>query len=210
MVVGGKRVYRSPLRAEQARRTRAAVLDAAGHCFAERGYAATTMKDIAAQAGVAVQTVFSQGSKASLLLACVDRAVGGDDEDVALLAREPFVRLREAAELPTKLAAWREIAHSYSGRVVPAMKVFADAAGSDPEIAAAYAEYEARRFEDVRALLGTFEPWLRHGLDVDHAADVCWAVLGHVSADNLVRVRGWTLERYADFLEETVERLLLE
>lgn len=206
----GKRVYRSPLRAEQARRTRGAVLDAAERCFAEHGYAATTMKDVAAEAGVAVQTVFSQGSKASLLLASVDRAVVGDDEDVALLAREPFVRLRESQDLATKLEGWREIALAYSGRVVPAMKVFADAAGSDPEIGAAYEEYERRRFEDMRALLGTFEPWLREGLDVDGATDVLWGLFGHVAGDNLMRVRGWTVEQYADFLVDAVERLLLK
>ena len=205
----GKRVYRSPLRAEQARRTRAAVLDAAERCFAERGYAAATMKDVAAQAGVAVQTVFSQGSKASLLLACVDRAVVGDDEDDALLAREPFVRLRESEELDAKLAAWRQLARTYAGRVVPAMKVFADAAASDPEIEAAYVDYEQRRFEDVRALLAAFEPWLRDGVDVDGAAEVVWAVFGHVSADNLMRVRGWSVEQYADFIVDAVERLLL-
>ena len=50
----GKRVYRSPLREEQARQTRAAVLDAAGACFLERGYAATTMRDVATRAQVSV------------------------------------------------------------------------------------------------------------------------------------------------------------
>ena len=48
----GKRNYSSPLRVEQARRTRLAVLDAAERCFLEWGYAATTMKDVAATAGV--------------------------------------------------------------------------------------------------------------------------------------------------------------
>src|SRR6478672_11318927 len=97
----GKRVYNSPLRAEQAQRTRTAVLDAAGRCFLDKGYAATTMKDVAAEAGVSVQTVFGQGSKAALLLACVDRAVVGDDEEAPLLAREGMVRLissRDRAE----------------------------------------------------------------------------------------------------------------
>src|SRR5918997_3465516 len=105
-MTAGKRVYRSPLREEQARRTRAAVLDAAGRCFLERGYAATTMKDVADAAGVSVQTVFGQGSKAALLLGCVDRAVVGDDEAVALSAREPFLRFVQAPDLAGKLAAF--------------------------------------------------------------------------------------------------------
>src|SRR5919205_3682589 len=107
-----KRVYNSPLRAEQAQRTRAAVLDAAGRCFLDKGYAATTMKDVAAQAGVSVQTVFGQGSKAALLLACVDRAVVGDDEEVPLARREPFVRLLDSPDRAEKLAALGDLART--------------------------------------------------------------------------------------------------
>src|SRR5262245_1401080 len=108
-MVEGKRVYRSQLRAEQAQRTRAAVLDAASSCFLAHGYARTTMKDIAAEAGVAVQTVFAQGGKAALLLACVDRATVADDEESPLVERRPFVRLFESDSLSEMLEAWREL-----------------------------------------------------------------------------------------------------
>jgi AcrR family transcriptional regulator len=205
----GKRVYNSPLRAEQAHRTRAAVLDAAGRCFLEKGYAATTMKDVAAQAGVSVQTVFGQGSKASLLLACVDRAVVGDDEEAPLAQRELFVRLVEAPDRATKLSAVRDLAVKYVPHAVPMLEVFAAAAAADPEIADAWAEYERRRFADQRVLIGSFEPWLRDGLDADRAAEVSWAVFSHLPVLNLMRGRGWTLDEYADFLVDAIERLLL-
>src|SRR4051812_24837584 len=175
----GKRVYHSPLRAEQARRTRAAVLDAAGRCFLEKGYAATTMKDVAAQAGVSVQTVFGQGSKAALLLACVDRAVVGDDEEVPLAGREPFARLLEAGDRAAKLAALRDLAMIHVPHAVPMIQVFADAAAGDAEIAEAWAEYERRRFVDGRVLVGSFAPWLREGWDVDRATDVFCGVFSH-------------------------------
>src|SRR4051794_33252175 len=136
----GKRVYNSPLRAEQAHRTRAAVLDAAGRCFLEKGYAATTMKDVAARAGVSVQTVFGQGSKASLLLACVDRAVVGDDEDLPLAQRELFVRPVQIPDRPGKLAALRELVLHFVPTSVPVLRVFAAAAAGDAEIAEAWAE----------------------------------------------------------------------
>src|SRR5919199_1109952 len=100
--MAGKRVYNSPLRAEQAQRTRAAVLDAAARCFLDKGYAATTMKDIAETAGVSAQTVFAQGSKSALLLACVDRAVVGDDAAVPLAQREQFLRLVDSPDLADK------------------------------------------------------------------------------------------------------------
>jgi AcrR family transcriptional regulator len=209
-MTAGKREYRSPLRTEQARQTRAAVLDAAARCFRDRGYAATTMKDVAAAAGVSVQTVFSQGSKASLLLSCVDRAVVGDDQDVPLAGRDPFRRLVESTRRSDKLAAWREIAISHTGRVSAAMRMFADAAGGDPDVGAAFADYEQRRFADLRALVASFEPWLRADLDVDRATEMLWAVLGHTTSENLLRVRGWTLEEFADFVVDLVDRLVLQ
>src|SRR3954470_19884269 len=53
------RTYRSSVREEQARRTRLAILDAARLLFTEQGYAATTIAQIAAGAGVAVDTVYA-------------------------------------------------------------------------------------------------------------------------------------------------------
>src|SRR3954447_9935917 len=205
-----KRVYNSPLRAEQAQRTRTAVLDAAGRCFLDKGYAATTMKDVAAEAGVSVQTVFGQGSKAALLLACVDRAVVGDDEQTPLAQRELFVRPMEAPDRVGKLAALRGLALHFIPRSVPMLQAFAAAAAGDPEIAEAWADYERRRFADQRVLIGSFAPWLRDGLDVERATDIAWGVFTHALVGNLMGVRGWTLAEYADFLVEGVDRLLLD
>ena len=124
----GKRVYRSALRTEQAQRTRAAILDAAAGRFVERGYARTTMRDIARAADVSVQTVFAQGSKASLLLAAVDRALVGDDEAAPLLQRELFQRLFAASDRAEKLGVFREIARVYVPQTGPIMKAFGAAA----------------------------------------------------------------------------------
>ena len=205
-----ERVYNSPLRAGQAQRTRAAVLDAAGTCFLEKGYAATTMKDVAAAAGVSVQTVFGLGSKASLLLSCVDRAVVGDDEQAPLAQRDLFVRLVGAPDLAAKLGAAREMVRTYVPLTIPMIQVFADAAAADAEIAGAWAEYERRRLQDSRVLIGSFEPWLRAGLDVDRAAEIFWGVFSHVPVQNLIGARGWNLDEYADFLVDAVQRLLLD
>ncbi|MFD2093479.1 TetR/AcrR family transcriptional regulator [Blastococcus deserti] len=209
-MAAGKRVYRSALRAEQARRTRLAVLDAAGRCFVERGYARTTMRDIAQAAGVAPQTVFAQGSKAALLLACVDRTLAGDDEARPLMRRDEFRRLLEATDIGEKLQAFRSITVDYVPRTGPIMRAFASAAAVDDEIAAAWTEYGERRYADNRALVESFAPWLRPGLDVDRAVDVFWAVFAHPTSDALVGGRGWDVEQYADWLVDALERLLLD
>ena len=209
-MTAGKRVYRSAVRTEQARRTRAAVLDAAGRCFVDRGYGSTTMRDVAEAAGVSVQTVFAQGSKAALLLACVDRTLAGDDENAPLLQREVFQRLLTSPDLAEKLSIFRAITVEYVPRTGPIMRAFSSAAAVDAEIAAAWTDYGRRRYQDNRRLVESFAPWLRAGLDLDRAADVFWTVFTHEAAESLIGQRGWTLAQYADWLVDTFRRLLLE
>lgn len=200
------RTYRSVLRDEQARRTRGLVLDAAVTCFVRRGYSATTMKEIAAEARVSPQTVFAQGGKAALLLAAVDRSLTGDDEEVPLRARAAVQRLLGAQDRVEKLALLHAITRETVPRVLPMLRVFRDAVG-DPEIAAAWAEYERRRYTDMHALVASFAPLLREGLTVDEAADVYWSVFS-TETMNLF-LRRWTVDRFADWLVDAVDRLLL-
>ena len=64
-----RRSYASPLRAAQAAQTRQRILDSAVRLFAEGGYSATTLPDIAAEAEVSVETIQAHGPKRALLLA---------------------------------------------------------------------------------------------------------------------------------------------
>lgn len=61
------------LRGRYALATKEAIIAAARKLFAERGYFATTIEDIAAEAGVAPATVYSStGGKQNLLAAILD------------------------------------------------------------------------------------------------------------------------------------------
>ncbi len=65
--------YRSARRRQQAEETRLDILRAARRLFAERGYAATSMADVGAEAEVAVQTIYAGfRSKRGLVMALVD------------------------------------------------------------------------------------------------------------------------------------------
>src|SRR5437016_2610782 len=89
------RLYRSPRREQQARATRARIIAAAARRFLACGYAGTTMRAVAADAGVALPTVeLVFGTKAKLLKAVIDVAIAGDDEPVPTLPAARRHRLR--------------------------------------------------------------------------------------------------------------------
>jgi AcrR family transcriptional regulator len=82
-------VYRSPRRGAQAQDTRRRIVAAATEQFASAGYLATTMRSIAAAAGVSVASIeLAFGSKARLLKAAIDVAIAGDHNPVAVLDRD--------------------------------------------------------------------------------------------------------------------------
>src|ERR671918_753114 len=76
-----KRRYDSSRRRAQAEQTRLDILAAAQDLFAEHGYAATTLAQVASAANVVVETVYrAYGSKAKLFRAVVAAAVAGGGE----------------------------------------------------------------------------------------------------------------------------------
>src|SRR5438445_12171483 len=98
------RTYDSSRRRAQAGLTRAAVVDAARVRFLDRGYAATTIADIAGDAGVSVETVYKAfGNKAGLLKALFDVAIVGDHEPVPLEGRDMVARIQAEPDGREKL-----------------------------------------------------------------------------------------------------------
>src|SRR5215212_9319859 len=93
-----KRPYDSPRRREQAAATRLEILEAAQRLFEEQGYAATTMAAIAAEAGVALKTVYvAFETKAGVLRALWNLRLRGGSGDVPITEQR---RYREVLEEP--------------------------------------------------------------------------------------------------------------
>src|SRR3954453_22351273 len=99
------RSYRSPARTEAARVTRQAGLRAAYRLFSEHGYPRTTLAEIAAAAGVSVETVYKTfGNKRALLKEMADVTVGGDDEQVEMLERPDPLAVRDEPDQRRQVA----------------------------------------------------------------------------------------------------------
>src|SRR6476620_2228397 len=86
------RRYDSPRRREQAAATRGAILEAAQRLFERQGYAATTMAAIAAEAGVALKTVYVAFETKSGVLRALWHLLLRGDEDAAPVADRSWYR----------------------------------------------------------------------------------------------------------------------
>src|SRR5919199_2381242 len=80
-----RRRYDSPRRREQAAATRREILEAAERLFVRHGYAATTMAAIAAEARVALKTVYvTFETKSGVLRALWNARLRGEQDDVPI------------------------------------------------------------------------------------------------------------------------------
>jgi AcrR family transcriptional regulator len=196
-------------RAARTRATRRRIVDAATELFVAEGYGATTLEQIAARAGVAVQTVyFHFGNKRTVLQEAVDVAAVGDDEPVALLDRDWMDEARAERDPHRVLALWVAYGREILLRIGPIMGVVRDAAVTDPEMAAQWATNEQQRATAFRVLVEHLEERGALRVPVDEAVDIVCAVHG-TEVYGVLRARGWSAERWERFVVETLDHALL-
>ena len=141
------------VRGTRTRITRRKIVTAAAELFVAEGYHATTLEQIAARAGVAVQTVyFHFGNKRSVLKEAVDVAAVGDDEPVAMLDRPWLEEARAEPDPRRVIELWMGYGRGIMTRVGPIMRVVRDAAVVDPEMAEQWATNEAQTAAAFRVL----------------------------------------------------------
>jgi AcrR family transcriptional regulator len=209
MSAPGKRAYSSDLRADQARRTRKRIVDAAAALFTEQGFSATTIDAVAAAAGVSRKTVFTSvpDGKVGLLKLAYDFTIAGDDEPLSLMQRpglqgviaepDPYRRYIEFAAFATKTNA----------RIYPLHLALHGAAEVDADARALYQRWEVERRQIFRD--GLIEPLvkqkaLKPGLRPGEAADILFLLVSPPTYHRLVVECGWTPARYQRWLAETM------
>jgi AcrR family transcriptional regulator len=207
-----RRAYRSPQRAAAAQATRHAVLEAARSLFTERGYAKTGMTDIAARAGVAVDTIYaSVGRKPDLMRALLETAISGTDEAVPPEERDYVQRIRSACTAGAKLAVYAQAVASIGVRMAPVHRALREAALTDAACAALRDEISARRAANMEMFAADLRSTgeVRDDLTDRDVADIVWSMNDADYYALLVGGRGWSPERFAGWLSEAWTRTLL-
>lgn len=207
-----RRRYRSPLREEGARRTRQAIVAGARELFTAGGYAATSLADIAAAAGVARPTAFAAfGSKAALLRQVLDQALAGDDEPIPVARRPWFRPVWDAATPAAVLDAYAGVCTLINGRCARLFEVVRRAADQSAEIAELWDTLQRNRRAGARMVVehaASLGP-LGAGLDIEQATDILWIFNDPAHYDTLVTGRGWPEARYTRWVSGQARHALL-
>ncbi len=197
------RRYDSPRRSQQAAATRREILDAALRLFEQRGYTATTMAAIAAEAGVALKTVYlAFQTKRGLLLALWHVRLRGDEAPMPVGERPWFREVVDERDPERLLRLNARNSRVVKERAGPLLEILRNAAPADVELAALWKRIQAEFYDNQRSIVERLRAInaLRPGLEVGHGADILWA-LNHPDLYRLlVGDRGWTPEQYEDWL----------
>lgn len=205
-----KRRYDATRRQEQARQTRATVVDTAARLFLRDGYAATTVAAIATGAGVSVETIYKAfGGKPGLVRAIRDKALAGEGP-VPAETRSDQLQASES-DPRSIIRGWGALTTEVAPRAAPILLLVRAAATTDPEIARLQAEMDddrlARMTHNASNLFQAGH--LRKGVTVEEAAGVLWTYSSPELYELLVLNRGWPLERYGRFIADAMIAALL-
>jgi AcrR family transcriptional regulator len=200
-----RRRYNSTRRREQARQTRADILDAARRLFIEHGYTATTLASIAETAGVSVDTIYgAYGSKPELFRTLIRVSVRGDEDPASLQEREVIKAIVAEPDPRRKIEMYAEMLAEVNPRHAPLVVALREAARGDPDLAAIWERHKTDRLEGMAAFASHLaaEGALRPGLSEVEARDVLWTLNSTDVHDLLVGERGWSPERYGAWVAE--------
>jgi AcrR family transcriptional regulator len=207
-----KRTYASPLRAEQARNTRRAIVDAAARMFVERGYGETTVDAIAAEAGVSRKTVFtSVGGKVEALKVARDWAIVGDDAPIPMLERPAIKAATQQKDARKVITSYVQNYADSAGRVAPIHHVIEAAKGLDVDVRTLSEEGWAQRRHGMAMFAAHLDKLgaLRTDLTVEMAGDLLWLYNDPETYFKLVLTRGWPVERFKTWLGDTLVQQLI-
>lgn len=191
--------------------TRAAIVSAAARLFFERGYHGTGMDEIAAAAGVAVQTVYNSiGSKRDVLVRVLDYAASGESAPTPVdeVARQRVAGIDDPREL---LATVVSVTRANFDRTIPVFRVIREAATVEPAL------YELERDRHRQRLINFRHPLerldelaaLRPDVTVEQGSALVFTVVHPEQYRFFVEDVGWSRRRWQEWATAALESALL-
>jgi len=196
-----RRSYDSSRRRAQAEENRSAIVRAARDLFIAQGYGRTTIADIADSAGMSVETIYAAfGNKPALLHRAWDITVGGDDQDVVFHERPEVVAIRNEPDLAERLMLHAAFSTKTATRIAPFQLMVQSAAEAEPAAAAMLEEMGRQRLAGMTVMAAGAAQTQQLAVTEDECRDVIWSMTDGMLWHRLVNERGWSNERFAEWL----------
>ena len=183
----------------QAQATKDRIVAAARSLMSQRGWDATTMAAIAAEAGVAPQTVYATfGSKLAI--------VNGMRQVMLRDAQIPQLMDEAASESDPRrrLEVWARAIRQQLETSYDVIAIHRQAARSNPDFSMEFRKVLDNRSRHFHEFVHGLGGALGDGLDERTAVDILWALANEEIYRELVMERGWTPERYEQWLARTL------
>ncbi|MFZ1412809.1 MAG: helix-turn-helix domain-containing protein [Micropruina sp.] len=206
-----KGLYNNERRAARAAQTRWRIIEAAIDSFSARGYAATTMRDLATAAGVSVDTVHANGPKPALLQAAVRVAIFGLESDKPIENYEIWAQLVSLTAPAEFLDLIEQTFSTTMLRVAPLWAAVEVAADGDPDVATRRDELIAGAVTTLRALVRTCAErgWLGGTLTDDQRIAALYTIGAPGSVHLAQRDLNLDADGYRAWMRRTLDWALL-
>ena len=208
-----KRKYNSTRRQTQAGETRRQILDAAHKLFIERSYAGATIEAIAKEAGVALKTVyavFKNKRKILVTLLNVSSSNSGE-ENIPMLERAGPKAVSQEHDQRRQLLMFAQVIANNMEGAAYISEIMQVAAKTEADVDKMVQNLNKQRWQHMAVAvqqIATNGP-LREKMDVAYATDIVWTLTSPEVFLLLTRDRGWSKEKYAEWLADTLTRTLL-
>jgi AcrR family transcriptional regulator len=179
--------------------------------FLARGYAGSTLRLVAIEAGVSVPTIESLfGTKARLLKAAIDIAIAGDDEPIPVLDRAWARSVQQAETVEEFLTITAGVLVAAQRRSAGLILAVFEGSTTDPELAELVEQLIAQRAGTAEWLVDEMSRKAPRQADCtrQEAVDTLWLLMDPAVFIRLTRHRHWTAEQWQRWFARSVARLL--
>ena len=208
-----KRKYDSTRRQAQAEETRRQILAAAHKLFIERGYAGATIEAIATEAGVAPETIYAVfKNKKKILVKLINfSSATRAEEKTPLLQRAGPQAVAQERDQRRQLQMFAQIVADNLEGAAPISEIILVAAKTERDVDKIMQQLIKQRWQHMTVAvqqIASNGPF-REKKDEAYATDIVWTMTSPEVFLLLTRDLGWSKEKYAQWLADTLARLLL-
>jgi AcrR family transcriptional regulator len=208
-----KRKYDSTRRQAQAGETRRQILEAAHKLFIEYGYAGATIEAIAKEAGVALKTVYAIFKNKWKILATLlnNSSSNSGEENIPMLERAGPKAVAQERDQRRQLQLFAQVIANNMGGAAYISEIMQVAAKTEADVDKMVQNLNKQRWQHMAVAVQqiTTNGPLQEKMDEAHATDIVWTLTSPEVFLLLTRDRGWSKEKYAEWLADTLTRTLL-